>query len=315
MKNLLAPVLEYAARRGPNGRIHWEHRPGVRVDLHCHSTFSEERIRWLPGIVYHPLATPGEVYDLAKARGMDFVTITDHDTIDGCKALLDQRGPLDDFIVGEEVSARFPEDGTVVHVNVFDHDEEQHREIQQLRDNIYDLVAYLRRIDKLYVINHLTWTEQHRVLTPWQLETILELFDVFEGVNGARSYAHNAFAWYATRDRNKVLVGGSDSHTSRVGTTYTLSEGRTTVELIANIRAGQSAACGAFGTPEKLREDVWSVLQKSVERRMADATSTWDRLLCRTFRGLGRTLYPLVCFGYHRRQNSLIRGFTQALPA
>ena len=197
----------------------WQRRDGVRIDLHCHSTFSDERIKWLPGFTYHPMLTPGEVYDLAKSRGMDFVTITDHDTIDGGLALLNERGDLDDFVIGEEVSIRFPEDGTVIHVNVYDHDEAQHRELQRLRENIYDCIAYLRQIDKLFSINHLTWTAQHRVLTPWQLEVMLDLFPVFEGLNGARSYAHNAFAWYATRGRDKVLVGGSDSHSNRVGTT------------------------------------------------------------------------------------------------
>jgi len=313
--DLLTPILEYAAREIPLRRAPWEQRPGVRIDLHCHSTFSDERLRWLPGLLYHPLAEPEKVYDLAKARGMDFVTITDHDTIAGCLDLLDRRGPLRDFIVGEEVSVCFPEDGTVVHVNVYDHDEQQHREIQRLRGNVYELVAYLRRIDKLYVLNHMTWTEQHRVLTSAQIEAVLELFDAFEGLNGTRSYAHNAFTWHATRDREKVLVAGSDSHTHRVGTTYTLSEGATPAELLANIRAGQAACCGAFGTPEKLREDVWVVLQKNVERRMAEATSRWERFVCRSVERVGRALYPLVCLGYHKHQNVLIRGFVQALPA
>ncbi len=315
MSKLLTPILEYAARYEEQQRVRWEKRPGVRVDLHCHSTFSDETLAWLPGVVYHPLCEPEEVYDQAKARGMDFVTITDHDTIDGCKALLDRRGALADFFFGEEVTATFPEDGTIIHVNVFDHDEAQHREIQRLRENVYDLVDYLKKIDKLYQINHLTWTAQHRVLTPQQLENILELFDVFEGLNGARSYAHNAFAWHATRGHNKVLTGGSDSHTNRVGTTYTLTEGQTAAEAITNIKAGQVAACGAFGTPEKLREDVWLVLQKNIERRMEEERSRWDRLFCRAIRQVGKRLHPLVCLGYHKHQDLLIRGFVRALPA
>ncbi len=298
-----------------SGRIpDWTGRVGVKVDLHCHSTFSDERLKYLPGIVYHPLAEPEESYDLAKSRGMDFVTLTDHDTIDGCKALIDRRGELDDFIFGEEVSAAFPEDGTVIHMNVFDHDEEQHREIQRLRRNIYELIDYLRKIDKLFVINHLTWTAQHRVLKPAQLEAILEHFDVFEGLNGTRSYAHNAFVWKATRDRNKSLVGGSDSHTNRVGTTYTLTEGTTKAEVLNNIQAGLAVPHGAFGTPEKLRDDVWLVLQANVERRMAEASGRWDRFVCRTVERIGRRLHPLVLLGYHKHQDVLIRGFMRSLP-
>ena len=315
MHDILAPILEYARRANDESHVRWERKVGARIDLHCHSTFSYERLRWLPGIVYHPLCEPEEVYDGAKARGMDFVTITDHDSIDGCKALMDRRGPLRDFIFGEEVSARFPDDGTVVHINVFDQNEAEHREIQRLRGNVYELIAYLRQVDKLYVLNHMTWTAQHRVLTAAQIEGMLELFDVFEGLNGARSYAHNAFTWHATRGRGKVLVAGSDSHTNRVGTTYTLGSGRTKAQLLDGIRSGVALCCGGFGTPEKLREDVWTVLQKDFERRMADATSLWERAVCRSVRRMGKTLYPLVCLGYHKHQDLLIRGFVRALPA
>jgi hypothetical protein len=153
------------------------------------------------------------------------------------------------------------------------------------------------------------------VLKPWQIEAMLEHFDVFEGINGTRSYAHNAFAWYATRGRGKVMVGGSDSHTLRVGTTYTISRGETKAELLANIAAGQAAPAGAFGTAEKLREDVWLVLQREVERRLAQETHAWERAFCRAVRQLGRAVYPLVCFGYDKRQNTLIQGFVRSLPA
>lgn len=315
MNDLLTPTLEHALRDGRPRRLS-DADPGVvRVDLHCHSTASNERLRFLPGLVFHPLLTPGEVYDLAKARGMDYVTLTDHDTIDGCKRLLDERGAPADFIVGEEVSVAFPGDGTIIHVNVYDIDEEQHREIQRVRENLFDFAAYMRSIDKLYVLNHMTWNSQHRVLTTEQIELMLEQFPVFEGINGTRSYAHNAFAWRATRGRGKVLVAGSDSHTHRVGTTYTLSRGSNPAELLANIRAGVAEPCGAWGTAEKLREDVWLTLQTNVERRMSEAGSAWERGCCRLVRRLGQFFHPLVCLGYNARQNMLIRNFARALPA
>jgi hypothetical protein len=112
-----------------------------------------------------------------------------------------------------------------------------------------------------------------------------------------------------------VLVAGSDSHTHRVGTTYTVSAGTTKAELLRSIRAGHAACCGAFGTPEKLREDVWVVLQKNVERRLAEESSRWKRAACHAVHRVGKTLYPLVCLGYHQHQTLLIRGFAEALPA
>ena len=51
-------------------------------------------------------------------------------------------------------------------------------EIQRLRDNIYDLVDFLRKADRLFVLNHMTWTRQNRTLKTWQIEKMLELFEV-----------------------------------------------------------------------------------------------------------------------------------------
>ena len=68
-------------------------RATSRADLHCHSTASQlsklgvQRALGLPECA----TPPEEVYELAKRRGMDFVTITDHDTIAG--ALADRRPP------------------------------------------------------------------------------------------------------------------------------------------------------------------------------------------------------------------------------
>ena len=63
-----------------------------RADLHCHSTASQEsklgvqRAAGLPECA----TPPEEVYELAKRRGMDFVTITDHDTISGVLQIADR---------------------------------------------------------------------------------------------------------------------------------------------------------------------------------------------------------------------------------
>ena len=74
-----------------------------RADLHCHSTASQEsklgvqRAAGLPECA----TPPEEVYELAKRRGMDFVTITDHDTISGVLQIADRP----DVFVSEELRA------------------------------------------------------------------------------------------------------------------------------------------------------------------------------------------------------------------
>src|SRR5260370_41461592 len=76
-----------------------------RIDMPCHSTASQlsklgvQRSLGLPECA----TPPEEAYELAKRRGMDFVTITDHDTIDGCLELADRP----DCFVAQELAARF----------------------------------------------------------------------------------------------------------------------------------------------------------------------------------------------------------------
>ena len=86
----------------------------VRLDLHCHSTASQlSRLGVQRSLGLPECATPPEeVYELAKRRGMDFVTITDHDTIDGCLELADRP----DCFVSEELTARFAGEPQAVHV-------------------------------------------------------------------------------------------------------------------------------------------------------------------------------------------------------
>ena len=87
---------------------------GTRADMHCHSTASELAKLGIQRSVGLPecATPPEEVYELAKRRGMDFVTITDHDTIDGCLELADR----DDCFISEELTAQFAGEPQAVHV-------------------------------------------------------------------------------------------------------------------------------------------------------------------------------------------------------
>ena len=70
-----------------------------KADLHMHSRHSgmAKHLKFLR--CRDCYSKPIDVYRTAKRRGMDLVTITDHDSIDGCLELLDQTGPLDDFVI------------------------------------------------------------------------------------------------------------------------------------------------------------------------------------------------------------------------
>ena len=116
-----------------------------RADLHCHSTASQlsklgvQRALGLP-----ECATPPEgVYELARRRGMDFVTITDHDTIDGCLELADRP----DCFVSEELTARFAGEPQAVHVLCYGITPGDHEWLQAHAgyDGLFDTPATLKR--------------------------------------------------------------------------------------------------------------------------------------------------------------------------
>ena len=114
----------------------------MKIDLHVHSRYSTRPSQWvLQKLGCQECYTePQTLYRLAKKRGMSLVTITDHNVIDGCLEI----AGLPDTFISEEVTTYFPEDGCKAHVLVYDINETQHREIQQARENIFDLVDYLQ---------------------------------------------------------------------------------------------------------------------------------------------------------------------------
>src|SRR6186997_2854147 len=114
----------------------------TRADLHCHSSASQQsRLGVQRALGLPECATPpGEVYELAKRRGMDFVTITDHDTIDGCLELVDRP----DAFISEELTARFRGEPQAVHVLCYGIAPEDHEFPQEHADDVEECAAYMR---------------------------------------------------------------------------------------------------------------------------------------------------------------------------
>ena len=86
----------------------------TRVDMHVHSSASElSKLGVQRSLALPECATePTEVYELAKRRGMDFVTITDHDTIAGVLTIAHRP----DVFISEELTVSFRNEPQAVHV-------------------------------------------------------------------------------------------------------------------------------------------------------------------------------------------------------
>jgi predicted metal-dependent phosphoesterase TrpH len=222
-----------------------------RCDLHLHTRYSSwRRARILKA--RDSYTEPVEVFERAKAAGMDYVAITDHDSIEGALRLLDARpGRAAEIIVGEEVETRFTDTGQRLHVNVFGLDEATHRELQRLRGDVRDLVAYLRLRRLLFVLNHPFWSYRFQKRPRAYVEEIFGLFDHIEACNSTMLSGHAEAAeamlrYAAALGLRKTAVGGSDAHVlDHVGSSYTSAPGDTTAEWLASVRRGDCRCAGS----------------------------------------------------------------------
>lgn len=230
----------------------------AKADLHVHSVYSEHPAEWFlqrlgAGESY---TEPDFIYKTMKQRGMDFVTITDHNSIEGALLLKDKYPK--DIIIGDEATTYFPEDGCKIHVLLYGLTQEQFREIQRIRTNIYNFRDYLKENKIVYSVAHATYSVNGK-LNYEHLEKLILLFDVFEGLNGGRNDMHNDTWTGVLQNLNqehidrmyekhniepmsdtpwiKGITAGSDDHAGIfMGETYTEAEARTPEQFLQQIR-------------------------------------------------------------------------------
>ncbi len=221
----------------------------MKADLHVHSAASGARYYRRAGLS-DAYARPAEIYQRAKATGMDLVTITDRETIDGCLRLLDERGDLDDFLIGEEVEASLPGSPLRVHLNVWGIGEAEHGEIQRLRGDVAELAAWLRASRVAFCFNHFVGALPVDLPSARLYLEVLSHFDALEVRNGMQGRHYNELissiaAGEAERRRPLAFIGGSDAHTlRRVGTTWTEASATSKEAFLEEIRSGRTSAGG-----------------------------------------------------------------------
>ena len=221
-----------------------------RVDLHCHSTASQlSRLGVQRSLGLPECATPPqEVYELAKRRGMDFVTITDHDTIDGCLELEDRP----DCFISEELTARFAGEAQAVHILCYGITPGDHDWLQANAGDVEACAAYLHENRIACALAH-PFYDVAAPLTPRHRRRLAELFPTWEVRNGSRAPELNAPAVIYIETHGGTGIGGSDDHAGvDIGRTFTeVPKSSTPEELLTRLRGGEAVADGEQGSAAK----------------------------------------------------------------
>lgn len=249
--------------------------PTGRIDLHLHSRASTDTGSWFLSRAVMPesFVDPHVAYATCKRRGMDLVTLTDHNTISG--ALEIAHHP--DVVVGVEITTWFPEDRVPLHVLAWGIDDALWADLDRARASLYELIDVLEARDVPHALAH----PLHRVgdeLTADHLERCLLLFRLWEGRNGYRPQIGNDVAVRIAQSAGVALLerlaakhditprtagppaltGGSDDHSvlEAAGTWTVTPRADTPGALLDHLRAGRTTPGGRHGSPTALAHSV-----------------------------------------------------------
>jgi glycosyltransferase involved in cell wall biosynthesis len=290
----------------------------LRVDLQIHSRFSDRPTEWILRRLGMPqsYSEPEKLYRKLDEAGMTFKTITDHNRLDGGKAI----AHYPDVFLSEEVTTYFP-DGCKIHLLVWNLNEAQHEEIQNLRPNIYELAGYLRQQNLPHGIAH-PLVNINKVLTVEHFERLVLLFRFFEARNGNReplaqevsnrclatltpekivefANRHNLPPTHADAHR-KVLFASSDDHSGlHPGKTFTQVErGETVRDFFQAMQDGAATLHGPMGDPltfsSSLYTTVFSFARDKIKRGAPVGASLLGKMAERFLAGQNPTAFSFA---------------------
>ncbi|MGE4579162.1 MAG: glycosyl transferase family 1 [Desulfuromonadales bacterium] len=266
----------------------------IKVDLHVHSLHSNKPTIWALRKFQCPesYTTPQFIYRRALDVGMDLVTITDHNTINGALEIAHLPGSF----ISTEVTAYFPEDGCKVHVVVLGIDEAIFTDLMVLRRNIYEMVNYLQINQISHFIAHPLYAQNDR-LTAGHVEKMLLLFNTFEVVNGSRAARFNLFLQHLLgnltprdiemlADRHDIepygdtpwlkgRVGGSDDHSGLfIARTFTGIDAEGGVaQALAGLRDRRSVPSGQHGGALTLAHSLYGISYSYYRKQFSNRRS------------------------------------------
>ncbi|MEI6322659.1 MAG: glycosyltransferase [bacterium] len=275
-----------------------------RVDLHLHTRHSRRSPEWLLRRLEVPasVSDPMELYGKLREAGMDFITFTDDDSIEGCLQVAELPG----VFLSESVTASFPEDGCRVSILVWGITENQHRKIQKLRSNIYELQQYLAQQGIIHGVPSLLHGLEDK-LRPLHLMRLALLFRNFEQINSREegilsTITKHLFELQASDIerfieatgllpthpepwRKNWFAGSNDHGGTLAGKGYTETPHvQSHEEFLTQLEEGRGTPCGESGTPLRSALDTYQVAFSYAKERLAGhAASPTLRLVEKAF--------------------------------
>lgn len=236
----------------------------MRADLHVHTTCSFDV---LPVKDLHPES----LYQAALNMGMDYITFTDHNTIEAHEILGWDREKL---VSGVEMSVRdLKFAGHALHINVFELDLEEFVELQEISEIERDLksfVRYLKRHKLPYIYNHPFWFELGQEPDLHAIPRLARLFPVLE-YNMHELKQKNELTIALAERFGKGIAATTDTHSGKLGQVYTLAKGDNFREFFRNMEKGKSCIVTEDLTRELLIDEMntWIdlIFEKSQKNR------------------------------------------------
>ncbi len=223
-------------------------RGWLAADLHVHTTCSHD-------VIPTSALKPEALYNKALRAGMDFVTFTDHNTVEAYDILGWEK---DKLVTGVEISIRDDDIvGHTLHLNVYDFTKDQFQDMAEISliGDLMGLLAYLNRSSLPYTYNHPFWFEPREKPNLAAVLSVMGLFPVIE-YNRHRAQRKNEIVVELAQKFEKGLTATTDTHSGRVGEIYTLSKGEDFGEYFRRIREGSSYVAVTVLTKEDIVREV-----------------------------------------------------------
>lgn len=282
----------------------------ARCDMHVHSRHSRETSRWILRSLKAPESfTPPElIYQLARKRGMDLVTITDINSIQGCLDISHLPGTF----ISEEVRTLLPDSKKPVHLLVYGLTPEQHEEISGIRGRFHELIDYLEDADIVHSLAHPFYFPGED-LTLDEFRMVAGRVQLVEVLNGTRARNENmAVAPVVRAARTEPgfngFTAGSDDHCGRfIGLTYTSVEGAEDYRaFLLGVGEGRGVPGGSNGSAVRSAYSVYSIAYSFYRDRLTSkkvptvATLAADRFFRPSVSDEEPTLWHKADFLFHQ---------------